>query len=547
MEVHEIGDDAGGSSAIIKDNETTILIDTPKDIKSKLSGNKVGDLDAIFLSTINEEGIESLTEWYRDNELEKPIPTYMTKSMLEKLSKEVTNTSALDYTVISPNSDTPIDNIDVHAEGVRQDGIPLLKLSYIISCGGEKKLYNPHGLTEEDVTDDEYSNIIHGISQDIRETELMSQAFGSPGGKAAIAKRIVSLIPEHTTYVEAFTGGGAVYFKKKPSSREVLNDRDSRIANCYLFLRDGSEQDFDKVEKNIGKGVSKKQFFKIKDELDGDKYNKPSVDSFLKFFRLNYFSFGYKRNSYGYLTRRPTLNKKQMLRLKERLKDTKIHIKDAIEVIKEYDSESTFFYLDPPYPENWVGGKAKGAEEKYSMQDFKNLVDLLKQVKGKFLLSINNSSEVKKVIGDGLRIKKIKTRRSMESRKDKQKKKQEYELLVSNYELEKTNTFSLSQDGVFEVVDTNNPDVITLVNDFMVKENEGYTIRIGENTKHLKNKIKKEMNLLNEFELNYEPMGSVDEIGIESEYQLALIKTSFLKENFMEGDDDESNLERCGG
>lgn len=69
---------------------------------------------------------------------------------------------------------------------------------------------------------------------------------------------------------------------------------------------------------------------------------------------------------------------------KERLFNlSEIYNLDYKEVIKRYDSESTFFYLDPPY---------KGKESYYINHNFneeshKELADTLKEIKGRFLLS----------------------------------------------------------------------------------------------------------------------------------------------------------------
>src|SRR2546426_2235796 len=57
------------------------------------------------------------------------------------------------------------------------------------------------------------------------------------GGKNRLAKKIIGLFPEHTTYVEPFAGGAQVLFHKKPSRVEVLNDLDSEIVNFFLVCK----------------------------------------------------------------------------------------------------------------------------------------------------------------------------------------------------------------------------------------------------------------------------------------------------------------------
>jgi DNA adenine methylase len=54
------------------------------------------------------------------------------------------------------------------------------------------------------------------------------------GGKNRVARTIISLIPEHTAYVEPFCGGAQVFFHKQPSKVEILNDLNDDIFN---FLR----------------------------------------------------------------------------------------------------------------------------------------------------------------------------------------------------------------------------------------------------------------------------------------------------------------------
>lgn len=61
------------------------------------------------------------------------------------------------------------------------------------------------------------------------------------GGKRRIAKQLVALIPDHTTYVEPFAGGAQVFFHKPRSKVEVLNDLDRR-SSTFCASRNGTHR-----------------------------------------------------------------------------------------------------------------------------------------------------------------------------------------------------------------------------------------------------------------------------------------------------------------
>src|SRR5438876_623151 len=58
--------------------------------------------------------------------------------------------------------------------------------------------------------------------------------FAYIGGKRLLAPQVLALVPKHLTYVEPFCGGAQVFFRKPPSTVEVLNDLDSELVT---FLR----------------------------------------------------------------------------------------------------------------------------------------------------------------------------------------------------------------------------------------------------------------------------------------------------------------------
>ena len=65
-----------------------------------------------------------------------------------------------------------------------------------------------------------------------------------------------------------------------------------------------------------------------------------------------------------------------------RLEYCEIFNRDAVDIITLKDSENTFFYVDPPYVSSNCGHY-----EGYTKENFKTLLETLKGIKGKFLLS----------------------------------------------------------------------------------------------------------------------------------------------------------------
>jgi DNA adenine methylase len=72
------------------------------------------------------------------------------------------------------------------------------------------------------------------------------------------------------------------------------------------------------------------------------------------------------------------------------LKNVLILNQNALDIIQAYDSESTVFYLDPPYPLNVRNSNSVRYEKEFF--DHNQLINLLSKIKGKFALSSYNNS-----------------------------------------------------------------------------------------------------------------------------------------------------------
>jgi DNA adenine methylase len=75
------------------------------------------------------------------------------------------------------------------------------------------------------------------------------------------------------------------------------------------------------------------------------------------------------------------------------LQNAQIECTDALRIIRSRDTEDSFFYCDPPYYNSDCGHY-----DGYSLEDFENLLKLLSEVKGKFLLSSYPSPILKEYI-----------------------------------------------------------------------------------------------------------------------------------------------------
>jgi DNA adenine methylase len=206
------------------------------------------------------------------------------------------------------------------------------------------------------------------------------------GGKQTLSKRIISLIPKHNLYCEPFFGGGAVFFAKEPSEVEIINDTNGDIINFYKVIK----TKFRKLEREIRSTLHSRQYHQSAKIVLGYPFLFDEVKRAWAVWVLCNQSFGARMdNVWGYDFKQNTTPKRLQHKralfttaYAERLEEAQIECRDALQIIEKTDSKDCFFYLDPPY-HNSNQGHYKG----YTEQDFINLLEKLKNIKGKFLLS----------------------------------------------------------------------------------------------------------------------------------------------------------------
>ena len=205
--------------------------------------------------------------------------------------------------------------------------------------------------------------------------------FNRQGNKYPLKKKIIPEIPEHSKYIEAFCGTCAIFFNKQKARINVLNDLDSGIIRGLNLLKIASS-DITKYKQNMNTVENIKYFY--------DNHENTNEDNLM--FEIVKLSNGFSgkpaQNSKEIYNKSCPLRKIKNIDIyKDKLKDVILISKDYEEVIKEYDSEDSFFFLDPPY-ENTLKTFGYAEDKSFNYVRFLNVV---KNIKGKFFLTINDS------------------------------------------------------------------------------------------------------------------------------------------------------------
>ncbi len=214
------------------------------------------------------------------------------------------------------------------------------------------------------------------------------------GGKWYLAPKIVSLMPPHIHYVEAYAGGLAVLLAKAPDGvSEVVNDVDGRLTNFWRVLQ--HEQHFARFQR-IMQAVPFSEI-EWRDSEVNSVIAEP-VESAVRFFIRCRQSLAGRMDTFASLSRTRTRRRMNeqasawlnaiegLSAVHARLKRVAILDRDASDVIRQQDGPGTLFYLDPPYI-----GETRTTDDVYSHEmsadQHTDLLDMIRQCKGKVMLS----------------------------------------------------------------------------------------------------------------------------------------------------------------
>lgn len=207
------------------------------------------------------------------------------------------------------------------------------------------------------------------------------------GGKQTMLKHILPLIPEHKLYTEAFCGGAAVLFAKRPVEAEVINDLNMDLYVFYYIAQTAYSELKLEIERTLHCRDLHTHAAHI---LNYSRLFTPAQCAWavwtlckMSFSSMLDGSFGYDFGG-GMPKKLSNAKDEFTAHLCARLEKVTIENRDALQVISCYDNPDAFHFVDPPY----VNSDCGHYEGSFNEQHMEDLLELLTTVKGKFMLTM---------------------------------------------------------------------------------------------------------------------------------------------------------------
>jgi DNA adenine methylase len=247
------------------------------------------------------------------------------------------------------------------------------------------------------------------------------------GGKSKLARRIVSVIPDHTCYAEVFCGAATILFAKPRSKSEIINDINGDLVILFRVAKYHRRAFLQELQYVT---CSRREFTDFRRQP-----GLTDIQRAARFYMVLKTAFGGKGGTgdchFGYgTTGRGRFNRTSLATLNKchkRLDGVIIENTDWPDLVKRYDRPHTFFYCDPPYLET------AGYASEFGLADHAKLAQVLRGIEGKYLLSINDHPAIRNLY-KGLTIRTIQTTYTV-SRDKSAAAAERGELLIANYKL----------------------------------------------------------------------------------------------------------------
>lgn len=200
-----------------------------------------------------------------------------------------------------------------------------------------------------------------------------------------LANWIVEKFPNEyreMTYLEPFLGCGSVFILKDASKEEVLNDSSQEIMNIWWALRDEHEEFISKLKRTK---YSESTFKKMTNSKENDYLLLAIKEFVLRHMSKN----GMKKSFLSRVSAKGVWS--DLIELIEvankKIESSFLFCKDPIEILKVFDLQDTFVYINTPEID----------EENFGQDKHMEMGEILRNFRGKVLLLGPNSALYKRM------------------------------------------------------------------------------------------------------------------------------------------------------
>ena len=203
--------------------------------------------------------------------------------------------------------------------------------------------------------------------------------------KEQVTTLIRQLIPAHQVWCEPYFHSGEVFFNKRPSPKEIVNDRNDNIVNFYMMVRDRWQQLSFLMESTLHCDFFVKLAEKIHENPEADELHRAWA-FWLKCHKAFITPERWEVNDVLPSSSELTEERQKaiMRTMAGRLKNVFISNRQPISVIQDADGEDTAFFINPP-----------------DKKELLILMPVLRQLKGKFILYTSEAGLMKKAMQQG--------------------------------------------------------------------------------------------------------------------------------------------------
>jgi DNA adenine methylase len=224
---------------------------------------------------------------------------------------------------------------------------------------------------------------------------MSSAVLKYPGSKWSTASWIISNFPdyyEELTYIEPYFGSGAVFFNKRRSNIETINDIDTNVVNLFKVIREDPERLAGLIEMTPwAREEYKMSYIDIDDQVE--RARRFLVRMWMAIGAKSSDKTGFRNNikgANGNLSHWHNRLPQRIIETAKRLQCrngciVQIENQPALKIIERYDRENVLMYVDPPY---LLSTRSKRIyKHEMNDQDHVDLIGLLSKHQAKIILS----------------------------------------------------------------------------------------------------------------------------------------------------------------